>query len=161
MALDRKLLGIYLNDHWAGSTAGRELAKRAAGSNSDNELGGFLEGIRAEIEEDRDTLREVMRALDVGEDRVKTIAAWVAERAGRLKLNGSLTGYSPLSRLVELEGLALGIDGKRSLWRSLGELEDPALAEFDFAALEARAKAQRDGLEAQRLEAARIAFQQA
>ena len=161
MALDRKLLGIYLNDHWAGATAGRELVKRAAGSNSDNEFGGFLEGLVAEIEEDRETLREVMRALDVGQDRVKTIAAWVAERAGRLKLNGSLTSYSPLSRLVEIEGLALGIDGKRSLWRSLGELDDPALAEFDFVALEARAKAQRDGLETQRLEAARIAFQHA
>lgn len=161
MASERKLLGIYLNDHWAGSTAGRELAKRAAGSNTDNEFGAFLTGLLAEIEEDRDTLREVMAALGLRQDRAKAFAARAAERAGRLKLNGSLTGYSPLSRLVEIEGLALGIEGKRSLWRTLGELGDPALAGFDFEALEARAAAQREGLEAQRLEAARIAFERA
>ena len=39
------------------------------------------------------------------------VAGWVAEKAGRLKLNGSLLTYSPLSRLVELEGLSLGVEG--------------------------------------------------
>ena len=38
--------------------------------------------------------------------------AWTAEELERLKLNGQLAGYSPLSRLVELEGLAVGIEGK-------------------------------------------------
>ena len=33
---------------------------------------------------------------------------------GRFKLNGQLRGYSPLSRLVELEILMAGIDAKRS-----------------------------------------------
>ena len=31
--INRKLLGIYLNDHLAGSTAGMEVARRSAGSN--------------------------------------------------------------------------------------------------------------------------------
>jgi hypothetical protein len=31
--MDRKLLGIYLNDHLAGSTIGLELSRRARGSN--------------------------------------------------------------------------------------------------------------------------------
>ena len=158
MALNSKLLGIYLNDHWAGSTAGRELAKRAAGANRGNEFGALLDELLVEIEEDRATLSAVMSAVGVGEDRVKAVAARVAERAGRLKLNGSLTGYSPLSRLVELEGLALGLEGKLSLWKSLGDLDDPALSEFDFASLQARARSQLDRLEPLRLEAARLAF---
>jgi hypothetical protein len=89
---------------------------------------------------------------------VKKVAALVTERAGRLKLNGSLFSYSPLSRLVELEGLALGVTGKLGLWRALREVGDPRLAEFDLAALAERAEAQRDGLELQRLEAARLAL---
>ena len=46
----------------------------------------------------------------------KSAGAWTAEKFGRLKPNGQLTGYSPLSRLVELEGLKLGITGKLGLW---------------------------------------------
>ena len=45
-----------------------------------------------------------------------------SRRSGRLKPNGQLTGYSPLSRVVELEGLALGITGKLALWKALREL---------------------------------------
>ena len=36
----------------------------------------------------------------------KNAGAWALEKVGRLKLNGELTSYSPLSRVVELEGLA-------------------------------------------------------
>ena len=68
-----------------------------------------------------------MEAVDAGRDRVKVTAAWVGEKAGRLKPNGQLTGYSPLSRVVELEGLSLGIEGKRLLWVSLGTRRRPPL----------------------------------
>ena len=63
---------------------------------------------RSQIEEDVDSLRDIMAALGVEEDRIKQAVAWAAEKVGRLKLNGQLLGYSPLSRLVELEGMMLG-----------------------------------------------------
>jgi len=153
-----KLLAIYLNDHLTGATAGRELAKRALGSNSGNRFGETLEWIAPEIDEDRETLLEIMRTLEIGQDRVKKAAGFLAERTGRLKLNGSLTSYSPLSRLVEFEGLTLGVAAKQSLWRTLGALDDPRLGAFDFAALEQRAGRHHEALEADRLEAARIAL---
>jgi hypothetical protein len=158
VALDGKLTPIYLNDHLAGSTTGLALARRALSNNRGTPFEPFLETLADEIAEDRATLRDVMRRLDVGEDHLKKVAALVTERAGRLKLNGSLLSYSPLSRLVELEGLALGVTGKLGLWRALREVGDPRLAEFDLAALAERAEAQRDGLELQRLEAARLAL---
>jgi hypothetical protein len=100
-----------------------------------------------------------MSAVGVGEDHLKSIAARVAERLGRLKLNGSIVSYSPLSRLVELEGLSIGVEGKRLLWKVLAERRDPALADFDFEALIARAESQRDRLEQLRLEAAELALE--
>jgi hypothetical protein len=155
------LLATYLNDHLAGSTAGVELARRARGANEGTELGAYLKTLVEEIEADRDTLREVMQAVGAGEDRIKVKLGWMAEKVGRLKPNGQLTGYSPLSRVVELEGLSLGVEGKRSLWRMLQALEDPRLAGFDFAALIARAERQREGLEGYRLEAGQLALRSA
>ena len=65
---------------------------------------------------------------------MKPAVAWIAEKAGRLKLNGQIRGYSPLSRLVELEGLEVGVTGKRSLWQALSRafLDDARLAGFDW-----------------------------
>src|SRR3954451_16480973 len=139
-----KLLGIYLNDHLAGATVGVELAKRTAGANQGTEFGGPLQQLAAEIAEDRAALRRVMDRLDVRADRVKTTLAWGAEKAGRLKLNGQLRGYSPLSRVVEVEGLITGVTGKLSLWRALQVTapSEPRLDATDLASLEQRAEEQ-------------------
>ena len=92
------------------------------------------------------------------ESRLKPAGAWVAERLGRLKPNGQLRGYSPLSRVVELEGLTGGVAVKQMLWNALGQHFGSTLEGFDFEALAARAEAQRVRLEACRLEAAASAF---
>jgi hypothetical protein len=120
-------------------------------------IGALVEALGPAL--DREALRELMDELDVGEDMIKTVFALVAERAGRLKLNGSLTSYSPLSRLVEIEGLLLGVNGKLSLWRALRELDDPRLPDTRLDELERRAERQRDELEDHRLMAAREAFE--
>ena len=135
-------LPIYLNDHLTGLTAGVELARRAESSNAGSEYGEALAGLRAQVEEDRETLRDVMRRLDADEDRLKVVAGWVGEKFGRLKLNGQLLGYSPLSRLLEIEGMVIGATARRGLWRSLAALADPRLEGVDFGALESRTEAQ-------------------
>jgi hypothetical protein len=153
-----RYLAIYLNDHLAGSVAGVELARRARASNEGTETGAVLAEVCAEIEADRETLREAMRCLEVGEDRVKPVLGWVGEKLGRLKPNGQLRGYSPLSRVLELEGLMIGIAGKRMLWRSLGDSCKARLPDLDLAALEARAEAQQRRIESLHLKAAKVAF---
>ena len=143
--LDRKLLGIYLNDHLAGSTVGLELSRRARDSNKGNEYGDVLERVTKEIEEDRETLERLMKELGVRRDHPKVAVAWVAEKFGRLKPNGRLISYSPLSRLVETESLALGIAGKLSLWEALAEVagEDARLDPEELRRLAERAERQR------------------
>ena len=158
MADPEKRLAIHLNDHLAIATAGTELAGRALGSNRGTALGDLLERLAPEYDQDRETLRAVMRAVGASEDPLKRGGAWLGEKLGRLKLNGQLTGYSPLSRLIELDGLVALAIAKRGLWGSLAAAADPRLAEFDFAELRSRAEAQADALEGFRAEVAREAL---
>jgi hypothetical protein len=140
-----KYLPIYLNDHYAGSTAGVELAKRAAKNNRDNtEFGTALANLARDVDEDRDSLKQLMDRLGVSEDRIKATLFWVGEKVGRLKPNGELLQFSPLSRVVELEGLITGVSGKLSLWRTLIELapQDERLNEGELTALADRAEDQ-------------------
>jgi hypothetical protein len=156
--LSARYLAVYLQDHLAGATGGLELARRAAGSNEGTPLGDFLERLAAEIEEDRETLKGLMESLEIGQDRIKVGGAWVAEKVGRLKLNGELLRSSPLSRLEELEVLGLGVEGKLALWRTLRQELAEDLQGVDLDALITRARSQRRRIERLRLEAARSAL---
>ena len=155
-----RLLAIYLNDHLAGSTGALELARRARSANRGTPFEAGFDRLATEIDEDREVLLDVMRRLGVSRDPVKEAAGWLAEKAGRLKLNGRLTGYSPLSRVLELELLALGVEGKRGLWRALARVADgdARLEGVDLDALAGRAEHQRRLLERERLRAAELAF---
>jgi hypothetical protein len=155
-----RLLKIYLNDHLATLTAGIELTKRSGSSNRGTPLGKFLGELQSEFETDRDELLEVLSLLDLSSDPLKRTAGWLVEKAGRLKFNGRLVGYSDLSRLIELEGLAAIAMANAALWRSLGEVA-PAraqLARFDFEAMAQRAGRQRIRLEEFRSAAAAVAL---
>lgn len=156
--IERRLLAIYLNDHLAGATGGVELARRARSSNRGTQLGEALATVCAEIEADRSTLERVLDQLGVRRNGAKVAGAWAAEKLGRLKLNGRLTGYSPLSRLIELEMLHIGIIGKIQLWQALEETQSAQLAQFDLPGLVERAESQRTTVERLRLDAAREAF---
>lgn len=156
----RTRLATYLNDHLGGSATGRQLAHRALQANRGNEYGVVLEDIVRQIEEDVASLEAVMDRLGVKPDRVKEAMGWTAEKLGRLKLNGQLLGYSPLSRLIELEGLMLGITGKMAMWIALGSVlaDDPRLEGIDLEQLAQRAREQRQTVERLRRRAAREAL---
>jgi hypothetical protein len=156
--VNEKLLGIYLNDHLAGSVVGGRLAQRIVQQNEGNDYGNGIAGIAREIEQDKATLQQLMDRLGVEQQRARMAMAWVTEKAMRLKPNGSLFGYSPLSRVMELETLTMGITGKLELWRSMEAVENGGITGFDFARLAQRAEAQRDVVEDLRVRAAREAL---
>lgn len=158
--MNRKLLRIYMQDHLAGATGGVELARRARGSNQGTTYGDAFAALADDIEADRRILEGIMDDLGFGADRPKNIAFWVAEKAGRLKPNGQLTGYSPLSRMVEVEGLIAGVTGKRSLWLNLLEVAEgePKLDADRLRRLVERAEQQLATLQDLRERAAREAF---
>ena len=155
--VNRKLLGIYLNDHLAGSVVGTRLARRIAKHNEGNRYGSAASQLAEEIEQDKETLEALMDRLDVRRKRFRLAVAAIAETAGRLKPNGKVVGYSPLSRVIELEALTVGITGKLELWQSLqatGEPVDGVHADQ----LIRRAEDQRERVRDLRLQAAREAF---
>ena len=155
-----ELLGVYLTDHLAGSTAGLELAEKLRDNNQGTELGKVMAALHHDIEQDRATLEELMRHLEIDRHPVKEAAGWILERLSRLRLNPALTGSADLTRLLETEALSLGIEGKLAMWLVLKEAAatDRRLAETDFDRLIDRARGQRRTLEPHRLASALRAF---
>lgn len=156
----RSLLGIYLNDHLAGATAGTRLLRRAARAHRDDASGEELGRLAREVAEDRRALMRVMAELGVSVSRLRVALGGLAELAGRLKLNGRAVSRSPLSDLFEVEAMRLGVEGKAAAWRTLRELA-PGEPRLDAAALDhllARSDEQVEALERLRIRSAAQAF---
>jgi hypothetical protein len=154
----KDLLRIYLRDHHAAAVAGTELAKRSAKSNAGTPFEDLLTELRDETLEDLRSMEQIMARLGINSAKGKDGALWIAEKLGRLKLNGSLTSYSPLSRVIEIEGLVLNAQGVKGVWSALRDLEHPALDADELERLEDRADDQIRRLTEARREAVRLAF---
>lgn len=158
--MENRLLGIYLNDQLAAGVLWRETAHRAQRNNDGSDLGDALARVATAISEDVAIFEEIMQRLGVRRNPVKTALAVAAERVGRLKLNGRLTSYSPLSRFAELDFLVYGIEGKKVLWQNLRDCArlGERLPDVDFDELIARAQRERDEIEPFRLAAGAAAL---
>jgi hypothetical protein len=155
-----ELLGIYLNDHLAGSIAGGELAQRLAAELRGTPAEQTLRVFAQQVLEDRASLLRIMAALGVPVRRYKTAAAWLLEKVARLKPNGHLLRRSPLSTVVELEAMCLGVEGKAAGWRTLRAIaeSDARLDPGELELLLTRARTQAAVLEELRTTAAAEAF---
>lgn len=153
----RRLLGIYLDDHLAVAVGGCELVRRTLGETRDPAIRSFLEQLLPDLRDDCEAASRVARSLHRTPSRLKQRLAWAAEKAGRLKLNGALTGYSPLSRLVELEGIAGVLGASRALWTTLAHA-GPAAGRDDAARRAARAEERLATLYELRLATAEVVF---
>ena len=157
---DEPYLAIYMNDQLALGVLWREIARRSARANEGTAAGDALARVAAAITEDVETFESMMQRLGIPRTHAKPLLAIAGERIGRLKLNGRLRGYSPLSRFEELDFLIMGIDGKVVLWTNLRDHADLAtrLPDVDFEALIERARGQRAELESFHAEAGREAL---
>ncbi|MCA1585482.1 MAG: hypothetical protein LC791_12195 [Acidobacteria bacterium] len=157
----RQVLAAYLTDHHAGAQGALALLARLRQDYGGTALGHFLDGLERDIREDRRQLEGLITHFRVSTRTLKRAAA----RVGASVLAGALAarGREDLALLEALESLALGVQGKRCLWRAMNaarisdELPNPP----DFVALERRAVDQWERIERHRLEAARPAFAQA
>ncbi|MFF9512496.1 hypothetical protein ACF1BU_38180 [Streptomyces sp. NPDC014724] len=155
---DLAMLGIYLNDHLMGATAGVERVRHLVRTVRGSALARALGPVAAEIAQDRTSLLGIMKELGIPVRRYKVCAGWTAEKMGRLKSNGRLARRSPLSTFMELE--RLGVEGKAAGWQTLHRLTatekrlDPQLLED----LLERARRQQSVVEEWRVRQAGSAF---
>lgn len=153
-----ELLSIYLQDHLTGATGGVELFKRAANSQQNPERRAALTRLTTEASRDRDSLLQVMHRLGVESVPHRVVMGWAAEKVGRLKPNGTLLRRSPLSDVIELEALCLGVQGKAAGWRLLEQLalDDHRLDAAALDLLVRRSDAQFCELDEMRLSAGQV-----
>ena len=146
-------IDVYLNDHLAGAMLGTDLADQIQSESGGTALGELMASLAPEIEQDRQTLIELMQQLDSSKNPVKQATAWVAEKASRAKFKGLTSGEPELGTFMALETLVLGVRGKACMWIALRQVADqhPAIASMNFDELIARARAQEDALEHARL----------
>jgi hypothetical protein len=158
--MSKEKLTIYLNDHLAGSVGALELVDHLIETYKGKPLGQFFQDLRNEIKADQDTLRDLIEKLGKNESAVRKAGAWVAEKLSRAKIRPSDSEEGQMGLLDALEGLVLGITGKRGLWTALAAaaVTLPQLRELDYARLQRRAAEQCDRVEAKRLEIAREVF---
>ena len=156
-----KAMDVYLNDHLAGAMLGSDLAGQIRDRNAGTALGEVMGGLASQIEEDRETLLDLMGRMGTPKNPVKQATGWMAEKASRVKFSGRLSGEPDHGVFMALEALALGVEGKRSLWVALREVagEYPPLASTNLDELINRAEAQHAELERERLSAARRALE--
>jgi len=148
-----KDLNSYLNDHLAGSISAMELIAHWAEAHKGESLGSFFAEIEGEIKADQETLRDVMRNLGVEESKVRKAGAWAAEKVGRSRL--VIAGDEPgsLGLVLTLEGLIMGVTGKKLMWRALAATKLPRLNTHNFEQLQRRAEQQVERIEAERISA--------
>jgi hypothetical protein len=149
-------LSTYLNDHLAGSVGAVAMVERAIEENAGTLFGRRLEEILKEIRKDQAVVQDLIERVGSKENPLKKAGAWLTEKVSRVKLGGT-DDPGELGRLEVLETLAMGIHGKRALWRALRVVvnKHPALRDLDLDLLERRAVEQHDRVEEWRLEAAR------
>ena len=153
-----KELESYLNDHLAGSVGALELLEHWAHLHDGKPLATFFSDIGTDIRADQGTLLDLMHRLAIDESNVRKAGAWAAEKAGRVRL--TIAGYEPgsLGLVMTLEGLIMGVTGKKLMWRVLAARNLPQLSGYDFKKLERRAEQQIERIEVERIRAAQQAF---
>ncbi len=150
--MEREGLHTYLNDHLGGATAALQLLEHLAGSADDPVDKQFFKSLHEEISLDRDVLTGLIAKTGREPSTLRQAGGWLAARFGQLKLALDNSKAGNLDYFEALEVLALGILGKRSLWRALSTVSQlPELQGLDLSELERRALEQHDRVEARRV----------
>jgi len=153
-----KDLDSYLNDHLAGSISALEVIDHWAEAHKGEPLGNVFAQIETEVKADQETLRDIIRTLGIEESKVRKAGAWAAEKLGRARLIVAGNEPGSLGLVLTLEGLIMGITGKKLMWAVLAAAKLTPLSSRNFEQLQRRAEQQVERIEAERTSAVRQAF---
>ena len=145
----RQALIAYLRDHLSGSDVAVRVVHRLVSTDRGAADRPLFERLAKEFEEDRAVVRAVLNELGASGRSLKR-AVGVASGT----VLGVTAGGDPgeLSLLRTLEGLSIGVQGKRCMWRALQSLHavPSSVHDLDFIELEAKAIRQWEAIEERR-----------
>jgi hypothetical protein len=110
---------VYLRNHEAAGRAGLDLFRRVESSQRRRPYGDEIRQLCTEVREDLNSLRVLLNQAGGHPDRLLRTALQIGERVSRLKPNGNLLQRSPLSDLIEIEGLLDAVRAKHAGWNAL------------------------------------------
>ena len=142
----RQALIAYLRDHLSGSDVAVAVVHRLVSTDHSAADRPLFQRLAKEFEEDRSVVRALLNELGASGRSIKR-AAGVASGATLSVTAGGAPGE--LSLLRTLEGLSIGVQGKRCMWRALQNLRTSPSG-MDFAELEAKAIRQWEAIEERR-----------
>jgi hypothetical protein len=145
----RDAFAAYLRDHLAGADAAIHTVEGLSGRYRGGAEGALFESLREQFREDRGVVEGILAELGYTSRSAKRLAGRATGSALRVVAGGA---PGDLSLFRTLEALAIGVQGKRCLWRAaqaLVALPSPP-GRRSFAELEADAVRQWETIEQHR-----------
>lgn len=139
-------VGIYVNDHLAMVAGELDLAQRISRHAKDQALRDFLAEYVSVVRTQQNAMRQILKSRKGREGFLKATLVRGMEKLGRFKPNGHLLTESPLTKVVELEGLMLAADARGLFWGTVRSLRLNVNG-FDPREMRSTTEEQRSGLD--------------
>jgi hypothetical protein len=145
----RQALITYLLDHLSGSDVAIRVVHRLSSTHQGAEDGALFRRLSKELEEDRSVVRLMLTRLGASGRSIKRAAGYASGALLSVTAGGEA---GDLSLLRTLEALAIGVQGKRCMWRALQNVGTvPSTVNgMNFVELEAKAVRQWEAIEERR-----------
>jgi hypothetical protein len=152
-----RAFATYLRDHLAGADTAIQMVQGLSGTYREAPEGALFESLYEQFCEDRGVVEAILAELGYSSRSATRLAGQATGSALRTVAGGPTGG---LSLFRTLEALAIGVQGKRCLWRAaqaLGSLPHPP-GRRSFAELEADAVRQWEAIERHRRSLVSLTF---
>jgi hypothetical protein len=145
----RQALIAYLRDHLTGSDVALRVVDRLGSTHQGTEDGTLFRRLSTEFEEDRAVVRTLLTQLGASGRSIKRAAGYASGTVLSVTAGGD---PGDLSLLRTLEALAIGVQGKRCMWRALQNLRivPSTVQGMNVVELEAKAVRQWEAIEERR-----------
>ena len=144
-------LAAYLREHLIGSDAAIDVVERLRLTHAGSQEGRLFASLFDEFREEREVVRLLLEQVGASPLPLRHLAGQ-ASGAALMRANGGERERGELSLFRTLESLAIGVQGKRCMWRALESLlgDQPIPSARSLGGLEAMAVRQWEAIEERR-----------
>lgn len=133
-AVSRAALAAYLHNHLAGADAATEVVERLQRTCAGRPEERLFESLQPRFRHEKQVVERLLSELDESTGSAKRAVGSLAGKALRAIADDGADG---VSLFQALEGLAIGVQGKRCMWRALQAAKPSMGRELRFLAMDA------------------------